>query len=167
MNYFTDCKTIEEAKKVYRKYALELHPDQGGNKEEFKTFQNQFEDFLKNFIQGRVNIWKKENSEKADVDINTAIFADILQKIMHLNIRIEIIGFWIYAFESFTSKEYLSSLGFWFSKSKRAWIYSGTKKINMRGRFSVKELRNRHGYAILKEKEKDKEEQILVQEKTA
>ena len=31
MMYFKDCKTIEEVKAAYRKYAKQLHPDCGGN----------------------------------------------------------------------------------------------------------------------------------------
>lgn len=44
-NYFKDCITEEEAKKVFRKKALELHPDVGGTKEGFQDLLNQYSEF--------------------------------------------------------------------------------------------------------------------------
>ena len=31
MKYFKDCKTIEEVKSLYKKLAMENHPDKGGD----------------------------------------------------------------------------------------------------------------------------------------
>lgn len=45
-NYFnlSEIKTVEELKKVYRALCLEMHPDKGGNTEDFQEMQNQYED---------------------------------------------------------------------------------------------------------------------------
>ena len=43
MKYFTNCKTAEELKKAYRTWAKKLHPDLGGNAEEFKVMQAEYE----------------------------------------------------------------------------------------------------------------------------
>jgi len=35
MNYFNDCKTLDEAKTMFRKLCLKLHPDTGGTNKDF------------------------------------------------------------------------------------------------------------------------------------
>lgn len=41
--YFNNVHTAEEAKELYRKLVKRLHPDCGGNAEEFVAMQNEFE----------------------------------------------------------------------------------------------------------------------------
>ena len=43
MRYFTNCKTAEELRKEFHRLAKELHPDNGGNAEDFKTMKAEFE----------------------------------------------------------------------------------------------------------------------------
>ena len=42
-NFFNDCKSIEEAKRLYHKLAIKNHPDMGGNLEVMQDINNQFE----------------------------------------------------------------------------------------------------------------------------
>ena len=60
-------------------------------------------------------------------------FANILLKVIHLDIQIEIAGWRIYCRgNTYPVKEYLKDLGFWFSGKHKAWVYSGKKKLNVR-----------------------------------
>lgn len=43
MNYFQNCKTQDEAKQLYYKLAIKLHPDVGGTTQGFQDLQNEFE----------------------------------------------------------------------------------------------------------------------------
>lgn len=44
-NYFENCTTHDEAKKLYRRLAMELHPDKGGCDAEFQELNRQYRDF--------------------------------------------------------------------------------------------------------------------------
>ena len=43
MNYFIKCKTLDEAKTQFKKQALKLHPDKGGETADFQeTYTRKF-----------------------------------------------------------------------------------------------------------------------------
>lgn len=67
--------------------------------------------------------------------------------------RIEIIGQWIWCFESYEYKEQLKALDFWFSKSKKAWVYSGSKKKLIKTRNKLADIRKKYGSEIVRNKE--------------
>lgn len=68
-------------------------------------------------------------------------FANILLKVIHLDIQIEIAGWRIYCRgNTYPVKEYLKDLGFWFSGKHKAWVYSGKKKMYFRPRKSTPEM---------------------------
>ncbi len=43
-NYFYGCETVEDCKARYKELAKKMHPDAGGNDEEFQELLNQFND---------------------------------------------------------------------------------------------------------------------------
>ena len=47
MKYFNNVKNLQELKKQYRSLAMELHPDRGGDEEQFKALVNEYEELLK------------------------------------------------------------------------------------------------------------------------
>ena len=64
MKYFTNIPaTVEELKKQFRALCIKLHPDKGGNAEEFKAMLNEYETILKGF--GAYN--KAEREEVASL----------------------------------------------------------------------------------------------------
>jgi len=151
-NWFEDVKTVDEAKKVYRKLAMEHHPDQGGNEETFKEIYSQFERVLEIFMHSAFNSFEEKRGFEAKGNVN--VFADILKKVMEFNVTIEIIGYWIYAFDSYEVKDQLKEMGFWFSKKHRAWVYSGAPKVKRATRMTLSDIRVNRGSQIVKEKEK-------------
>lgn len=44
MKYIKNVETLEELKKAYKKLALKLHPDCGGNEEEMKILNNEYDE---------------------------------------------------------------------------------------------------------------------------
>ena len=84
-------------------------------------------------------------------------FQDILQKIINLDCEIEIIGYWIYCFNSKEVREQLKELGFWFSGKHKAWIFSGKAKKNISSKDTLDEIRAKKGSQKVEKGEKEKE----------
>ncbi len=151
---FNNCKSIEEAKKVYRELSKKNHPDKGGSEEMMKAINLEYEKFINDFISGRVADFVADK----DYDINSEPFADILNKIIHFNMEIEVIGFWIYVRECWTDeqKETLSGLGFWYSRKHKAFVFSGSKKKKIRTRLTTEDIRKKHGSTAVRDYEESK-----------
>lgn len=49
MKYFKNITTAEEIKKQFRAYCVSMHPDKGGDPEEFKAMMAEYNDIIKNF----------------------------------------------------------------------------------------------------------------------
>ena len=76
-------------------------------------------------------------------------YASIIEALMGMDgVNIEIIGSWIWCTgNTMQHHEAIKSLGFWWSKSKKAWYYTGSAntKPRRRGRYNMDGLRNHWG----------------------
>ena len=48
MKYFKNITTAEELKKQFRTYCVSMHPDKGGDPEEFKQMMAEYDGIMKN-----------------------------------------------------------------------------------------------------------------------
>ena len=53
MKYFKNITTAEELKKQFRAYCVSMHPDKGGDPEEFKAMMSEYNGIIKNFEQAK------------------------------------------------------------------------------------------------------------------
>jgi len=159
MNYFKNCKSIEEAKKTYRKLLLKNHPDHAGKEGEAATVEiiKQFNRFIDTFVSDSFYAYYADKEETPDAEKMTP-FQDILKNIIDLDCDIEIIGYWIYCFRSYEVREILKALGFWFSSKHKAWVFSGGNKTRFYRKKSLDEIRAEKGSRKVNKNEKREDE---------
>ena len=123
MTYFRNCKTIEDVKRTYRDLAKKLHPDCGGNADEFKKMSAEYQTAFNRYK----NIHESKNSKADQQETYTKettetpeAFAEIINSIIGLaGLKIEIIGSWVWVSgNTFIHKDALKAAGFVWSKSK-------------------------------------------------
>ena len=157
MKYFTNCKTAEELKKEDRKLAKQLHPDLGGDTEEFKITQNEYEimwERLKNIhTNSNGETYTKETTETPQEFIN---IINVL--ISYLDISIEVCGSWLWITgNTKLHKEVLKNLKFRYAHKKQAWYYhTEPYRKKSKRELTLDEIRNMFGsekYQYKQEKE--------------
>lgn len=155
MEYFTSCNSLETLKGEYKNYLMMFRND----KDSLLEMEKQYEDFL---VELGVELNKKideenkslpDNLKKHHYDVSKDKFADILKGIIDFNCSIEVIGQWIWCFDSYEYREELKDKGFWYSSSKKAWVYSGSRKKNVKSRNKIDDIRTKWGSEKIKEKE--------------
>lgn len=141
-SYFMNIEGINEAKKIYKQLAKVLHPDVGGNEEDFKNLNAIYNHILENGIYFT-------NESKFDLELEK-----IISKILHFeNIIIEVVGSWIWlSGETKAIKETLKDLGFKWASQKKQWYYGEMKAKNPHPK-SLDEIKAKYGCETLKTQE--------------
>ena len=151
-------ESSEDLKKQYRRLAFELHPDRGGEPEQFKAMGNEYEALFKTYG----SIFKTKDGETYPKEKNESSnkFKNIIDSIIRYNVNIDVVGswIWVYGSETYSIKEVLKSMGFNWAKGKKKWYYNGnsyTKKT--RKYLSYEEIKYYYGAETVKEKTELKE----------
>ena len=123
--YFSNCKTIEEAKRLYHKLAVANHPDLGGKLETMQAINNEYD-----IIAERLkNIHESASGEQYTTEQNStetpAEFRDIINSLINCNgLNIELVGRWIWVNgNTYPYKDIIKSLGFKWASNKKSWYW--------------------------------------------
>ena len=155
--YFANIETLEELKKAYRKAAMELHPDRGGDAKAFAEMQNEYEAAAKRLVnneQSRKRHQKKDGTQKTADEIfeEQKEFAEIINKLINLDgLQLEICGAWLWiSGETKDHKEELKEVGAKWASKKKAWYwFAGEWYRKTKKRFTMDEIRTMHRSTVI------------------
>jgi hypothetical protein len=141
MKWFKNINTLDELRTMYRKLAMEHHPDRGGSTQNMQEINNEYDILSKTLINSNTTFsegrkaWETFVSDEIRQKLNEIIFLE--------DIIIEIIGCWIWVTGNTRAvKEDLKSHGFKFSPNKLAWYwqYGDYHKLSKK-QFTMDDLR--------------------------
>ena len=66
MKYFANIHSADELRKAYRANVISMHPDRGGNEEEFKAMQAEFEQLKQQYQNGTAYTYESRRTETAE-----------------------------------------------------------------------------------------------------
>jgi hypothetical protein len=155
MNYFKDCNTLDEARKIYLNLAKKYHPDTNGpeaSTERMQEVNNAFDNFTpsKEKFAGETDQWK------------SAIFADIISELLKIpDTTVEICGSWVWIQTTKEQRHQIKDIETgesyqrgW-SKAKTMWYFSpkGYRKKSKKV-LSMNSIRDLYGSQELKNEKK-------------
>lgn len=154
--YFNDVNTLEELRKQYKELLKRYHPDNANGSTEATQEINAEYDRLFKVLKDRhesKSADSKENNTKTDFNNMKYDFSEdqrlreMLNKIIGFHgITIEIIGNWIWAFDSYGYRKELKELGFKYAGNKKAWYYhTETFRKKSHKTLSMDDIRNYYG----------------------
>lgn len=153
MKYFKDCNTLEELRKQYKELLKAHHPDNGGNVADMQEINSEYDGLFKALKNKHESTQTSTDNAKADFNNMKYDFSEdtalreMLSKIIGFTgITIEIIGNWLWCFNSYKFRKELKELGFKYASSKKAWYYhtEAFRKKSHR-KLSMNDIRDYYG----------------------
>lgn len=133
MKYFKNINTLEELRKQYKELLKKYHPDNAnGSTEATQEINAEYDKLFKMLKDKHESKTADSKDGNAKTDFNNMKYdftediklREMLGKIIGFDgITIEIIGNWIWAFDSYGYRTELKALGFRYARNKKAWYY--------------------------------------------
>ncbi|MDX9743661.1 MAG: J domain-containing protein [Arcobacteraceae bacterium] len=144
-NEFIGIEGINEAKKIYKDLAKNLHPDVGGTTELFKILNAVYSHILEHGI---------DFSKDSEFDLE---LEKVISKILHFeNIIIEVVGSWIWVSgDTKNIKETLKELNFKWANKKKLWYYGEMRGRNPQQK-SMDDIKAKYGCQEVKTRAREK-----------
>lgn len=146
--YFSPEMNIEELRKNFRQLCLELHPDKGGDEEQFKAMKNEYDYFCRLQAAGEAGKATAENRAARFTAETEKELREALERFLNIHgIVVEICGSWLWiSGNTFPVHEQIKAAGAKFSGQKKMWYWSATMRDGkVRGRYDMKKIRSKFG----------------------
>jgi len=139
--YFSKKLSQADAKKLFRKLSLELHPDKGGDAKKFIEMQAEFEKFLK----GNFSFTDKDAHNEV-TSMNDFIKANEFVK-SFVDVIVELTGTWVWlSGNTRPYKDAIKENGFKWSKAKKKWFKAPYQLKRKKRGVSFAKIKNKYGY---------------------
>lgn len=149
MKYFIPTPaTLEELKAMYKRLAMQNHPDLGGSTETMQEINTEYETLFARLKNTHRNASGGQYTAANDNGETAADFVDIIDKLIKLpGIIVELCGSWLWVTgETRAVKEDLKEIGFRWSSNKKAWYYhEGTYSKRGAQKCSLDDIRDMYG----------------------
>lgn len=143
MKWFKEIKDVETLRKQYRELLKKHHPDNGGNEETMKEINLEYDRLFADLRRFSSDSGECTGEEEKAGD---EAFKAVLNEIVNFNMKIEIIGSWIWCFNCYAYKERLKELGFKWAAKKKAWTWHfGEYKRHHSKEVTLDEIRSKYG----------------------
>lgn len=151
MKYFTNCRTLEELRKEYRRLCMVHHPDRGGDTATMAAINNEYDEAFRRLQSGHTTVQQTAEAHEAE-ETPEAFRAVISRLVILAGINIEICGSWIWVTgNTYPNREALKAAGLCYSKSKAAWYWKPEgSRSKARRNYSMEEIRDLHGSERIK-----------------
>ncbi len=151
MKWFTNVRTVEELRRQYRQLMKKHHPDVGGNTEDAKQINAEYDTlfaiFSRQETQERPQGEQEYNDTTEDKAAEDRAIRAVLDALVSVNATVEIVGCWVWVSEgSYPYRELLKSLGFKFAPKKKAWCWHyGEYRRHHKKEVTMDEIRQKYG----------------------
>ena len=146
MKFLKDIRTLEQLKKEYRKWAMQLHPDMGGTDEDMKILNAEYEAVFARVKD--VHVTKDGNEYRKESNEAPQDFINIINELLKLNnVHIEIIGCFLWVSGNTKPyKEILKGLGLrWHSKKECWYLAPDGYRRHGKKEYSLNDIRSMYG----------------------
>ena len=155
MTYFKNVNTLEELRKQYKELLKQYHPDNANGSTEATQEINAEYDRLFKQLKNKHESRQTDNESNTQSTYNANMYdwendkalREVLEKIINFSgVDIEIIGQWVWVFNSYEYRKELKKLGFKYASNKKAW-YFHTEAFRKKGKkaLSINDIRNYYG----------------------
>jgi hypothetical protein len=154
MKYFTDCTTIDEVKALYKKLALQHHPDRGGDNATMQIINEEYR-----YACAHITKDAGLSGEQADEQIRLSEeYQHVISAIIHLpGIVIEVVANWIWVSkDTYPVRRELKAAGLFFASKKQVWYYRNEAFKTRGNGASLDEIRAKYGSETIHGKRNNK-----------
>ena len=145
MMYFTECKTLDELKREYRRLASIHHPDVGGDTATMQAINAEYDEMHE--------ILKAAHNQQADEHHQTTEtpdeFRDIVERLLRMDgLEVELCGSWLWiGGNTREHKDGLKTAGCRWSSNKKLWYWHHAEEGCRwhRGTKTINQIRSKYG----------------------
>lgn len=113
---------------------------------------NEYHELFEKYKNIHENADGETYTAKEETKEQSGDFINIINSIINFNIDIEIIGSWVWCFNSYEYREQLKALGFKYSGKRKAWVWHSGEYKARKSKMTIDEIRAKYGNEQIREK---------------
>lgn len=150
MKWFDKSKlhTVAELRAEYKRLLIKHHPDNGGAVSDMQEINSEYDALFADLSQ---KCGTGDNFQAKEEKAKDKAFKEILEKIINFNVEIQIIGDWIWCFNSYQYRNQLKELNFRYAPRKKAWVWHAEPyRRHHKGEVPLDSIKQKYGCQIIK-----------------